>query len=425
MDVERIYREESGRILATLIRLLGSFDLAEEVMQEAFAAALEQWPKRGIPDNPRAWLVSTAHHKAVDTLRRRSRFDSKREELQKIAELEQQLSESEADLNEDMLRPDAVSDDRLRLIFTCCHPALMLEAQVALTLRTLCGLSAEEIARAFLVPLATMAQRLVRAKQKIRDANIPYQVPPISELAARLDAVMLVVYLVFNEGYSASSGDATIRRELCAEAIRLARLLCELLSAQSESRALLALMLLHDSRRTAREDGDGEVVLLEEQDRSLWDSEQIREGLGLVESALRGGAAGAYALQAAIAAIHAQATRPEETDWKQIVALYERLLRVQASPVVELNHAAAVAMAEGPAAGLRMLDRLEGKPELRDYYLLPAARGDLLRRLQQWTEAALAYRRALVLASNDAARSFLLKRLADMEARVRRGVEKA
>jgi RNA polymerase sigma-70 factor (ECF subfamily) len=425
MDVEHIYREESGRILATLIRLLGSFDLAEEVMQEAFAAALEQWPKRGIPDNPRAWLVSTAHHKAVDMLRRRSRFESKREELQKIAELEQQLSESEADPSEDMLRPDAVSDDRLRLIFTCCHPALVLEAQVALTLRTLCGLSTEEIARAFLVPLATMAQRLVRAKQKIRDANIPYQVPPTSELAARLDAVMLVAYLVFNEGYSASSGDAAIRRELCAEAIRLARLLCELLPAQSESRALLALMLLHDSRRAAREDGDGEVVLLEEQDRSLWDSEQIREGLGLVESALRGGAAGAYALQAAIAAIHAQATRPEETDWKQIMALYERLLRVQASPVVELNYAAAVAMAEGPAAGLRMLDGLDGKPELRDYYLLPAARGDLLRRLQQWTEAVLAYRRALGVASNDAARSFLSKRLADMEARARRGVEKA
>ena len=415
MDVERIYREESGRILATLIRLLGSFDLAEEVMQEAFAAALEQWPKRGIPDNARAWLVSTAHHKAVDMLRRRSRFDSKRQELQKIAELEQQLSETES--HDDMLRPDALSDDRLRLIFTCCHTALMLEAQVALTLRTLCGLSTEEIARAFLVPLATMAQRLVRAKQKIRDAHIPYQVPPASELTPRLDAVMLVVYLIFNEGYSASSGDAAIRRELCAEAIRLARLLCELLPAQSESRALLALMLLHDSRRSARVDENGEVVLLEEQDRSLWDREQIREGLELVESALRGGAESAYALQAAIAAIHAQATHAQETDWKQIVALYERLLRVQPSPIVELNHAAAVAMAAGPAAGLLLLDGLEGKPELRDYYLLPAARGDLLRRLQQWSEAALAYRRALGLASNDAVRSFLAKRLADMEAR--------
>jgi RNA polymerase sigma-70 factor (ECF subfamily) len=413
MDVERIYREESGRILATLIRLLGSFDLAEEVMQEAFAAALEQWPKRGLPDNPRAWLVSTAHHKGVDMLRRRTRFDSKRDELQRLAELEQQLSEAE----ENMLRPDGVSDDRLRLIFTCCHPALVLEAQVALTLRTLCGLSTEEIARAFLVPLPTMAQRLVRAKQKIRDAQIPYQVPAKQELTERLEAVMLVVYLVFNEGYSAGSGDAAIRRELCAEAIRLGRLICELISGEIESRALLALMLLHDSRRMARVDGDGEVVLLEEQNRDLWDHEEIREGLGLVDSALRGGAAGVYALQAAIAALHAQATRAEETDWKQIVALYEALLRVQPSPVVELNHAAAVAMAEGPAAGLRLLDGLEGKAELREYYLLPAARGDLLRRLQELSEAALAYRRALALTSNEAARSFLSKRLAEVQAK--------
>ena len=415
MDVERIYREESGRILATLIRLLGSFDLAEEVMQEAFAAALEQWPKRGIPDNPRAWLVSTAHHKGVDMIRRRTRFDSKRDELQRLAELEQKLSEAE-----NMLQPEELSDDRLRLIFTCCHPALVLEAQVALTLRTLCGLSTEEIARAFLVPLPTMAQRLVRAKQKIRDARIPYQVPPRQELTDRLEAVMLVVYLVFNEGYSASSGDAAIRRELCAEAIRLGRLICELLPGESESRALLALMLLHDSRRVARVDGDGEVVLLEEQNRDLWDHGEIREGLGLVDSALRGGAAGPYALQAAIAAIHAQATRAEETDWKQIVALYEALLRLQPSPVVELNHAAAVAMADGPAAGLRLLDGLEGKAELREYYLLPAARGDLLRRLQEWSEAALAYRRALALTSNEAARSFLSRRLAEMEARVSR-----
>ena len=413
MDVERIYREESGRILATLIRLLGSFDLAEEVMQEAFTAALEQWPKRGLPDNPRAWLVSTAHHKGVDMLRRRTRFDSKRDELQRLAELEQQLSEAE----ENMLRPDGVSDDRLRLIFTCCHPALVLEAQVALTLRTLCGLSTEEIARAFLVPLPTMAQRLVRAKQKIRDAQIPYQVPAKQELTERLEAVMLVVYLVFNEGYSASSGDAAIRRELCAEAIRLGRLICELLSGEIESRALLALMLLHDSRRMARVDGDGEVVPLEEQNRDLWDHEEIREGLGLVDSALRGGAAGAYALQAAIAALHAQAARAEETDWKQIVALYEALLRVRPSPVVELNHAAAVAMAEGPAAGLRLLDGLEGKAELREYYLLPAARGDLLRRRQEWSEAALAYRRALALTSNEAARSFLSRRLAEAQAK--------
>ena len=416
MDVERIYREESGRILATLIRLLGSFDLAEEVMQEAFAAALEQWPKRGIPDNPRAWLVSTAHHKGVDMIRRRTRFDSKRDELQRLAEVEQQLSEAK----ENMLQPEGVSDDRLRLIFTCCHPALVLEAQVALTLRMLCGLGTEEIARAFLVPLATMAQRLVRAKQKIRDAGIPYQIPPKQDLKERLEAVMLVVYLVFNEGYSASSGDTAIRRELCAESIRLGRLICELLPDQNESRALLALMLLHDSRRAARVDGNGEVVLLEEQNRELWDHGEIREGLGLVDSALRGGAAGAYALQAAIAAIHAQAARAEETDWKQIVALYGALLRVQRSPVVELNHAAAVAMAEGPAAGLRLLDRLDGKAELREYYLLPAARGDLLRRLQEWSEAALAYRRAVALTSNEAARSFLSRRLAEMEARASR-----
>jgi RNA polymerase sigma-70 factor (ECF subfamily) len=422
MDVEHIYREESGRILATLIRLLGSFDLAEEVMQEAFTTALEQWPARGVPDNPRAWLVSTAHHKAVDMIRRRSRFDSKREELQKIAELDQQLAD--ADSNNDMLRQDAVTDDRLRLIFTCCHPALALESQVALTLRTLCGLTTEEIARAFLIPLPTMAQRLVRAKQKIRDAHIPYQVPPVSELTARLEAVMLVVYLVFNEGYSASSGDSAIRRELCAEAIRLGRLICELLPAENESRALLALMLLHDSRRAARVDGDGEVVLLEEQDRSSWDQEEIREGLKLVESALRGGAAGPYALQSAIGAIHAQATRAEDTDWRQIVALYERLLRIQPSAVIELNHAAAVGMAEGPAAGLRLLDGLEGNAELREYYLLPAARGDLLRRLQQWTEAALCYRRALALTGNEAARSFLSRRLAEMDDKAQRASHK-
>jgi RNA polymerase sigma-70 factor (ECF subfamily) len=328
--------------------------------------------------------------------------------------LEQQLSEAE----ENMLRPDGVSDDRLRLIFTCCHPALVLEAQVALTLRTLCGLSTEEIARAFLVPLPTMAQRLVRAKQKIRDAGIPYQVPAKPELQERLDAVMLVVYLVFNEGYSASSGDAVIRRELCAEAIRLGRLICELLPAESESRALLALMLLHDSRQAARVDGNGEAVLLDEQNRSLWNQEEIREGLTLLDSSLRAGAAGVYALQAAIAALHAQAARAEKTDWKQIVALYAALLRLQPSPVVELNHAAAVAMAAGPGAGLRLLDGLEGKAELREYYLLPAARGDLLRRLEQWSEAALAYRRALAMARNEGARSFLSRRLAEMEARL-------
>jgi RNA polymerase sigma-70 factor (ECF subfamily) len=433
MDIERIFREESGRILATLIRLLGSFDLAEEAMQEAFAVALEQWPERGVPENPRAWLISTAQHKGLDALRRSARFDSKREELQKIAELEQQLAAA----NEHMLQnptsghdrfgdgqfgdglsgDDLFGDDRLRLIFTCCHPALALEAQVALTLRTLCGLSTDEIARSFLVPVPTMAQRLVRAKQKIRDARIPYRVPPQQELAQRLEAVLLVVYLVFNEGYSATSGDTAIRHELCTEAIRLGRIVCLLLPRQTEARALLALMLLHDSRRKARTAENGEPILLEDQKRGLWNQEQIREGLALVESALREGAPGEYALQAAIAAVHARAQVAAETDWRQIAALYQLLLRMQPSPVVELNHAAAVAMAEGPTAGLRLLDALETKPELRDYYLLPAARADLLRRLERWQDAAHAYRRAVALAGNDAARTFLSRRLSEMESK--------
>jgi RNA polymerase sigma-70 factor, ECF subfamily len=426
INIEHIFREESGRILATLIGLLGSFDLAEEAMQEAFTVALEKWPEQGTPANPRAWLISTAQHKAVDALRRSARLDSKREELQKIAELEQHL----ADADENMRRHDPTGedhggdplgdlyqDDRLRLIFTCCHPSLALEAQVALTLRTLCGLSTDEIARGFLVPLPTMAQRLVRAKQKIRDAHIPYQIPPEQELAARLEAVLLVVYLVFNEGYSASSGETAIRHELCAEAIRLSRILCLLLPRQTEARALLALMLLHDSRRSARVGGNGEAILLEEQNRLLWNQDQIREGLALVESALREGPPGPYALQAAIAAVHARASRAEETDWRQIVGLYRLLLAVQPSPVVELNHAAAVAMAEGPGAGLHLLDRLESSADLRDYYLLPAARADLLRRLDRRAEAAAAYRRALTLAGNDSARSFLSRRLAAMESR--------
>jgi RNA polymerase sigma-70 factor (ECF subfamily) len=424
MDIEHIFREESGRILATLIGLLGSFELAEEAMQEAFTVALEKWPVEGTPANPRAWLISTAQHKAVDALRRSARLDSKREELQKIAELEQQL----ADADENMRRHDSTDgdhdgdrfrnlyqDDRLRLIFTCCHPALALEAQVALTLRTLCGLTTDEIAHSFLVPVPTMAQRLVRAKQKIRDARIPYQIPPEQELAARLEAVLLVVYLVFNEGYSASSGDTAIRHELCAEAIRLARILCVLLPRQTEARALLALMLLHDSRRAARLAENGEPILLEAQNRALWNQDQIHEGLVLVESALRDGPPGPYALQAAIAAIHARAPRAEQTDWGQIVGLYRLLLGVQPSPVVELNYAAAIAMAEGPTAGLRLLDRLESNADLRDYYLLPAARADLLRRLDRRSEAADSYRRALALAGNDSARSFLSRRLAEME----------
>ncbi|HTS36940.1 MAG TPA: RNA polymerase sigma factor [Candidatus Solibacter sp.] len=425
MDIERIFREESGRILATLIGLLGDFDLAEELMQEAFTVALEQWPAHGVPGNPRAWLISTAHHKGIDLLRRRANFESKRDELKKIADLEQQLADThmrghrmnpnEAD---DQGFGEVFKDDRLRLIFTCCHPALALEAQVALTLRTLCGLTTDEIARGFLVAAPTMAQRLLRAKQKIRDAGISYQVPAAQDLAERIDAVLLVVYLVFNEGYSASSGDAAIRQELCCEAIRLGRILCQLLPAQREVRALLALMLLHDSRRAARIGENGEQILLEEQSRDRWNQDQIREGLALVDSALRNGPPGPYALQAAIAAVHARAQTADETDWRQIAGLYELLLRVQPSPVVQLNHAAAVAMAEGPDAGLRLLDDLESNSELRTYYMFPASRADLLRRLERWPAAANYYRRALDLANNESARAFLTRRLCEMESKI-------
>jgi RNA polymerase sigma-70 factor, ECF subfamily len=372
MTIEQIYREESGRILATLIRLLGDFDLAEEAVQEAFSAAVEHWPRAGMPANPRAWLVSAGRNKAVDLLRRRARFEAKRDELARLTALAEELSETP---EESML-----NDDRLRLIFTCCHPALAREAQVPLTLRTLCGLSTEEIARAFLVPLPTMAQRLVRAKQKIRDAGIPYRVPGAEELPERLETVLLVVYLVFNEGYNATSGDLPVRRELCGEAIRLGRLLNKLMPEAAEAESLLALMLLHDSRRDARVSASGEIVLLEEQDRTKWHWKQIHEGVELTERALGRGARGPYALQAAIAALHAQAKRPEDTDWHQIAVLYELLLRAQPSPVVELNHAVAVAMASGVAEGIVLLDALEERGELKSYYLLPAARGDLLRR---------------------------------------------
>ena len=410
MSIERLYREESGRILATLIRLLGDFDLAEEVVQEAFTAALEQWPAEGVPQNPRAWLVSTARYKAVDRLRRRTRFAGKRDELARLAALEEPPV---------VLDPldGTVADDRLRLIFTCCHPALAAEAQVALTLRTLCGLSTEEIARAFLIPVPTMAQRLVRAKQKIRDARIPYRVPPDGEIPERLDTVMLAIYLVFNEGYMATSGDSLVRRELCAEAIRLGRLLSELLPDRTEAHALLALMLLHDSRREARVGPDGEIVLLEEQVRSLWNRAQIREGIALLEAALRAGRPGFCGLQAAIAALHAQAERAEETDWRQIAQLYSVLVRLHPSPVVELNRAVAVAMADGPEHGLRLIDELEARGELRDYHRLPAARADLLRRLGRWEEATEAYRRALSLVGNDPERRFLERRLREAESR--------
>ena len=406
MTIEQIYREESGRILATLIRLLGDFDLAEEAVQEAFAAALVQWPAQGEPANPRAWLVSAGRNKAVDLLRRRARLEAKQEELARL----NALAEEVAEVPEDTM----LKDDRLRLIFTCCHPALAREAQVPLTLRTLCGLSTEEIARAFLVPLPTMAQRLVRAKQKIRDAGIPYRIPADDELGERLEAVLLVVYLVFNEGYNASAGDELVRRELCGEAIRLGRLLHALMPGEAEAQALLALMILHDSRRDARTSSSGEIILLEEQDRMLWHRDQIAEGLELVESALGRGARGPYALQAAIAALHAQAKSGKETDWHQIAALYELLLQAQPSAVVELNRAVAVAMAHGFPEGLHLLDGLEARNALPGYYLLSAARADLLRRMERWDEAETAYTKALSSVGNEAERRFLQRRLKEV-----------
>jgi len=393
-------------VLATTVRLTGDFDLSEEAVQDAFVAALEQWPRDGAPANPYAWLVSTARNRVVDQLRRRARFIEKQHEVERLAA----LHESEIDLSE-----AAMLDDQLRLIFTCCHPALALEAQVALTLRTVCGLTTEEIARGFLVPVATMAQRLVRVKRKIRDARLPFAVPPRERLAERLDGVMLVVYLVFTEGYAATSGKVWIRRQLCEEAIRLGRLLCELIPRNPELRALLALMLLHDSRRIARAGPDDEIVTLEEQNRELWDRREIAEGVPLLESALREGATGVYALQAAIAALHARAQSVKETDWAQIARLYDALVRKQPSPVVELNRAAAIAMAEGPSSGLVLIDELEMNGELAEYHLLPAARADLLRRDGRWREAAEAYRRALTLVASDPERRYLSRRLAEVE----------
>src|SRR5882672_8670390 len=403
MGIEDVFRTEYGRILATLIRLLGDFDVAEEALQEGFAAALEQWPMTGTPGNPAAWLVSTARHKAIDRLRRRARLAQKQDEIARHIELS---AEEEA----------PVPEDRLRLIFTCCHPALATEAQVALTLRTLGGLSTEEIARAFLVPAPTMAQRIVRAKAKIRDARIPYQVPPDDALAERLEAVMVVVYLVFNEGYAASFGERLVRHELCDQAIRLGRMLVELLPARAESKGLLALMLLHDARRATRLDGTGDIVLLEDQDRARWDRAQIDEGAALVEAALREGGRppGSYALQAAIAAVHAQAPTAAATDWAQIAALYGVLARVHPTPVVELNRAVAVAMSSGIERGLALVDDLERRGELAGYHLLPVARAELLRRLGRHAEAAESYRRALELVSNDAERRYLERRLREV-----------
>ena len=404
--IETVFREERGRVLATLIRVLGDFDLAEDALAAAWEAAVRQWPRDGRPDNPRAWLIRAARNKAIDDLRRQTLATRAQDQLQAEAPA---ATEPETDDPRD-------PDDRLRLMFTCCHPALAVEAQVALTLRTLAGLSTEEIARAFLVPAVTMAQRLVRAKQKIRGAGIPYRVPDEDELPERVDAVMAVVYLVFNEGYAATSGDDLVRRDLAAEAIRLGRLLVELMPTRPSPRGLLALMLLHDSRRDARVTPDGDLVLLEEQDRARWDRAQIREGLALVEAALRDDAVDAYALQAAIAAVHASAARPGDTDWPQIVALYARLFAEQPSPVVMLNHAVAVAMSAGPIEGLRLLDQLVASGLLVGYHWLPAARADLLRRLGRKTDAAAAYAEALALAGNEAERRFLRRRLAELEA---------
>lgn len=404
MDFEKLHREESGRILSTLIRLLGDFDLAEEMLQEAYAIALQRWPSEGTPANPRAWLISTARHKAIDRFRRDRRFEQKSEEISRSAEIAVQ-----PDTNlEDELFPD----DRLRLIFTCCHPALEREAQVVLTLRTVCGMTTDEISKAFLVPVPTMAQRLVRAKRKIRDAGIPYREPSQEDLRHRVDAVLLVLYLIFNEGYLASGGDSLVRRELCAEAIRLGRVLRALLPQQAEVQALLGLMLLQDSRSEARVNADGELVLLEEQNRNLWHWEEIREGTKITESALRNGAAGIYAHQASIAALHANASTAKETDWRQILGLYDALLFTHPSPVIEVNRAVAVAMARSIEEGLMLLEELERRDELREFHLLPAARADLLRRLGRTSDAAHAYRRALSLTANDVERRFLIRRLA-------------
>jgi RNA polymerase sigma-70 factor, ECF subfamily len=408
--IETLYRSESGRILATLVRLLGDLDLAEEAMHEAFAAAVETWPQAGIPEKPRPWLISTARFKAIDGMRRRARFDGAQREL--VAHIESHANNTPGhDLE---AGNDEIEDDRLRLIFTCCHPALPPEGQVALTLREVCGLTTEEIARAFLVTPATLAQRIVRAKAKIREASIPYEVPSPQELPERLNAVLQVIYLVFNEGYSAAAGAEVTRAELTGEAIRLGRLLAEL-QPEPEVIGLLSLMLLQESRRAARSSPSGELVLLENQDRSLWNREQIAEGVSLVEKALESRRFGAYTLQAAIAAVHAEAESTAGTDWRQIVALYNQLVRIQPSPVVHLNRAVAIAMRDGPEAGLKHIDALLRHGELANYYLAHSARAELCRRLGRTDEARSGYEKALALTQQEPERQFLEERIRQLK----------